>query len=76
MPESLTTIAYLIAGVLFILSLAGLSTQKTARRGNAFGIAGMLLALGVTAVGHVHSYGALAVAVAVGSVIGAFLALR
>ena len=76
MPESLTTIAYLVAGVLFILSLAGLSTQKTARRGNAFGIAGMLLALGVTAVGHVHSYGALAVAVAVGSVIGALLALR
>ena len=76
MPESLTTIAYLIAGVLFILSLAGLSTQKTARRGNAFGIAGMLLALGITAVGHVHSYGALAVAVAVGSVIGAVLAMR
>jgi H+-translocating NAD(P) transhydrogenase subunit beta len=76
MPESLTTIAYLVAGVLFILSLAGLSTQKTARRGNAFGIAGMLLALGITAVGHVHSYGALAVAVAVGSVIGALLAVR
>ncbi|HEY3252893.1 MAG TPA: Re/Si-specific NAD(P)(+) transhydrogenase subunit beta [Polyangiaceae bacterium] len=76
MPESLTTIAYLVAGVLFILSLAGLSTQKTARRGNAFGIAGMLLALGITAGGHVHSYGALAVAVALGSVIGAVLAMR
>jgi len=76
MPESLTTIAYLVAGVLFILSLAGLSTQKTARRGNAFGIAGMLLALGITAAGHVTSYGALAVAVAGGSVIGAVLALR
>ncbi|HYQ01628.1 MAG TPA: Re/Si-specific NAD(P)(+) transhydrogenase subunit beta [Polyangiaceae bacterium] len=76
MPESLTTIAYLVAGVLFILSLGGLSTQKTARRGNAFGIAGMLLALGITAGGHVQSYGALAVAVALGSVIGAVLALR
>jgi len=76
MPESLTTIAYLVAGVLFILSLAGLSTQKTARRGNGFGIAGMLLALGVTAGGHVHSYGALSVAIAVGSAIGALLALR
>jgi NAD(P) transhydrogenase subunit beta len=76
MPESLTTIAYLVAGVLFILSLAGLSTQKTARRGNAFGIAGMLLALGITAGGHVHSYGALALAVALGSVIGAVLAVR
>jgi H+-translocating NAD(P) transhydrogenase subunit beta len=76
MPDSLTTIAYLVAGVLFILSLAGLSTQKTARRGNAFGIAGMLLALGITALGHVTSFGALAVAVGVGSVIGALLALR
>jgi H+-translocating NAD(P) transhydrogenase subunit beta len=75
-PESLTTLAYLVAGVLFILSLAGLSTQKTARRGNAFGIAGMLLALSITAAGHVHSYGALAVAVAAGSAIGAVLAMR
>jgi NAD(P) transhydrogenase subunit beta len=76
MPDSLTTIAYLVAGVLFILSLGGLSTQKTASRGNAFGIAGMLLALSVTALGHVTSFGALAVAVAVGSLIGALLALR
>ena len=76
MPDSLTTTAYLIAGVLFILSLAGLSTQKTARRGNAFGIAGMLLALGVTALGHVTSFGALAVAVGVGSLIGTVLAMR
>jgi NAD(P) transhydrogenase subunit beta len=76
MPDSLSTIAYLVAGVLFILSLAGLSTQKTARRGNAFGIAGMLLALGITALGHVTSFGALAIAIAVGSSIGALLAVR
>ena len=41
MPESLTLIAYLVSGVLFILSLAGLAKQKTARTGNALGIAGM-----------------------------------
>ncbi len=76
MPDSLTSIAYLVAGVLFILSLGGLSTQKTARRGNAFGIVGMLLALGVTALGHVTSFGALAVAVATGGLIGALLASR
>jgi len=78
MPESLSTIAYLVAGVLFILSLAGLSTQKTARRGNAFGIAGMLLALSVTAVGHVTGTGAVvaAVAIGVGGVLGGLLALR
>ena len=47
MPESLTTVAYLFAGVLFILSLAGLSAQESARRGNGFGIAGMALAVAV-----------------------------
>jgi NAD(P) transhydrogenase subunit beta len=76
MPESLSTIAYLVAGVLFILSLGGLSAQKTSRRGNAFGIAGMLLALGVTAFGHVTSFGALAVAIAIGALIGGTLAAR
>ena len=76
MPDSLTRTAYLIAGVLFIVSLAGLSTQKTARRGNAFGILGMLLALGITALGAVTSFGALAVALCVGTLIGAVLAVR
>ena len=44
MQSSLVTVSYLAAGVLFILSLGGLSTQSSARRGNAFGIVGMLLA--------------------------------
>jgi NAD(P) transhydrogenase subunit beta len=39
------TAAYIVAALLFILSLAGLSKQQTARRGNRFGIAGMTLAL-------------------------------
>ena len=58
-PASLITISYLVAGVLFILSLGGLSAQSTARRGNAFGIVGMLLAVAITAVGHVGSFGLL-----------------
>ncbi len=41
---------YLIAGVLFILSLAGLSKQDTAKRGSVFGMVGMVLALGATIV--------------------------
>lgn len=49
MSDSLVTIAYLAASALFILSLGGLSNQKTARRGNWLGIAGMVLALGATA---------------------------
>ena len=41
-----TTAAYLIAGLLFILSLNGLSDFTTAKRGNASGMLGMILALG------------------------------
>jgi NAD(P) transhydrogenase subunit beta len=47
---ALTGIAYLAASMLFILSLRGLSTQESARRGNAFGTVGMLIAVLVTAV--------------------------
>ncbi|HLL53145.1 MAG TPA: NAD(P)(+) transhydrogenase (Re/Si-specific) subunit beta [Myxococcaceae bacterium] len=43
------TIAYLIAGVLFIRSLAGLSRQQTASRGNQYGMMGMGLAVAVAA---------------------------
>jgi NAD(P) transhydrogenase subunit beta len=39
---------YIVAGVLFILSLAGLSKQTTARTGNIAGMVGMALALGAT----------------------------
>jgi NAD(P) transhydrogenase subunit beta len=76
MLESLTTVAYLIAGVLFILSLGGLSAQASARRGNAFGIVGMALAVSVTALSHVSNYGVLALAVGVGGLLGAALALK
>ncbi|WP_263731851.1 Re/Si-specific NAD(P)(+) transhydrogenase subunit beta [Cellulomonas sp. SG140] len=50
---SLTTVAqaaYLVAAVLFILSLAGLSKQETARRGNVLGMVGMGVALVATIV--------------------------
>jgi NAD(P) transhydrogenase subunit beta len=47
---ALRGIAYLAASMLFILSLRGLSTQESARRGNAFGTLGMLIAVLVTAV--------------------------
>ncbi len=41
-------LAYLIAGVCFILSLRGLSSPATSQRGNRFGMAGMALAVGTT----------------------------
>lgn len=45
MLTSLAQAVYLVAALLFVLSLAGLSTQETARRGNLAGMAGMGLAL-------------------------------
>lgn len=50
MLTSLVQAVYLVAAVLFVLSLAGLSKQETARRGNALGMAGMALALVATVV--------------------------
>tara|TARA_B100000959_G_C14990139_1_gene627505 strand:+ start:1986 stop:3377 length:1392 start_codon:yes stop_codon:yes gene_type:complete len=77
MSHSLVTIFYIVAAVLFILSLGGLSNQETARRGNMFGIIGMLLALiAVTASDAVTSYGVLAVALFPAILIGATLARR
>lgn len=48
MPTSVAQAAYVAAAVLFILSLAGLSKQETARRGNVAGMVGMALALVAT----------------------------
>jgi len=45
MPEGIITISYLVAGILFILSLGGLSNQETARKGNIYGIVGMGIAI-------------------------------
>src|SRR5688572_10303157 len=77
MPETLVTIAYLAAGLLFIFSLGGLSAQESARRGNLFGMAGMLMAVLVTAFGpRVDSYMVMTVALVIGGAIGAILAAR
>ncbi|MBK9360389.1 MAG: Re/Si-specific NAD(P)(+) transhydrogenase subunit beta [Rubrivivax sp.] len=51
MTESLATVAYIGATILFILSLGGLSNPETARRGNLFGIIGMTIAVLATVLG-------------------------
>ncbi len=77
MPETVISAAYLIAGILFILSLAGLSAQATARRGNIYGIVGMALAIVATAAGPWPiDFTILAPVVAVGVLAGAVLAWR
>ena len=77
MPESLVTVAYIVAGLLFIMSLSGLSAQATAGRGNTFGIVGMIIAAVATALSpRAGGYPLLAGAMAVGSAIGAVMAAR
>ena len=71
------TVAYIAASVLFILSLGGLSNQESARRGNMYGIIGMVIALVATAAQpDVTGYGVLAAAIVPGAIVGAMLAAR
>ncbi len=68
---------YLVAAVLFILGLKGLSKPRTARRGNALGALGMLVAVLVTLTDQaIVSFWVIAAGVIVGSVVGAVLANR
>ena len=69
--------AYLAAGALFILSLNGLSNQESARRGNMFGIIGMIIAVGATILsGNVGNFQILFPAMIVGGIIGAIVAMK
>jgi len=67
--------AYIVAGLLFVLSLAGLSRHETAKTGNAYGMAGMAIALVATIGlaardGEALTVGLIVVAMAVGAAIG------
>ncbi|MFA7555045.1 MAG: NAD(P)(+) transhydrogenase (Re/Si-specific) subunit beta [Spongiibacteraceae bacterium] len=67
--------AYIAAMVLFIMDLSGLSSQQTARRGNWYGIAGMVVALLATILGVVtNNYLELIAALIVGGGIGLVVA--
>jgi NAD(P) transhydrogenase subunit beta len=56
MPTGIITVSYIGATILFILALGGLSNQETARRGNLYGIIGMLIALLATIFGEVTAH--------------------
>ncbi len=79
MSANLSATLYLISGVLFILALRGLSSPETSRRGNLFGIIGMVIAVVVTflsvsnfASGFIY----VLIFLAIGGSIGAFIAYR
>jgi len=89
MITTIRSLAYLIASLLFILSLRGLSTQESAQRGNRYGVIGMLIAVVMTAAALLVPgdfstmptpdwtvVGVLAAALGVGAVIGGVLASR
>ena len=67
MTSGLLAVSYIGASILFILSLGGLSHQETARRGNVYGVLGMIIAVAATAMtGTVTNYAVLIPAVAIG----------
>src|SRR3989440_7432078 len=75
-----TALLYLVAGVLFILALRGLSSPATSRQGNLFGMIGMAIAVATTLASHPPADGVAWVLVisgiAIGGSIGAVIARR
>ena len=77
MSSSVSAFAYIIASICFIMALRGLSSPVSARRGNAFGIAGMIIAVVATlALPQVMSFGTILVGVLIGGSIGTIIARR
>ncbi|WP_298292733.1 NAD(P)(+) transhydrogenase (Re/Si-specific) subunit beta [uncultured Litoreibacter sp.] len=77
MEFGFTTAAYVVAAVLFILSLGGLSGQESAKRAVWYGIAGMALAVLATLIGPGSGYWLFSVVlIALGGMIGYQLATR
>ena len=77
MSASLSTVSYIGATILFILSLGGLSNQESSRRGNLFGMIGMAIAVIATVFGPkvgASGYAWIVVAMLVGASIGLYAA--
>ena len=74
---NLSAIAYLISAIFFVLALNGLSHPDSARRGNVFGIIGMIIAIVTTLLSpNVVSYQMILLAIVIGGAIGTFIALK
>ncbi len=75
MTANQVALSYLVASVLFILALKGLSSPLSARRGNLFGIIGMVLAI-VTTIAITPNWTLVIAGIVVGGTIGAVVARR
>ena len=79
MSASLTSLAYLVAAVLFILALRGLSSPVTSRQGNRFGMIGMAVAIIATLLHPgmgISGFGLIALGLLIGGGVGVGVALR
>ncbi len=80
MNANLAAVLYLVAGVLFILSLRGLSSPASSRQGNLFGMVGMAIAVATTLASHPPADGVawvlVILGIAIGGGIGAVIARR
>ena len=79
MGATLSTLAYLVASVLFILALRGLSHPETSRQGNTFGMIGMGIAILATLFHHGMDFGGIVLIIAglaIGGTVGTILAQR
>ena len=80
MSANLVALLYLVAGVMFILALRGLSSPESSRQGNFFGMLGMAIAiattLGVARPDGGLSWALVAGGIAIGGIVGATIARR
>ena len=77
METGLSGYAYLVSAVCFIFALRGLSSPVSARRGNLFGVIGMVIAIGTTLYSPgILSLDLIIIAILIGGSIGTFLALK
>ena len=80
MSANIAGLLYLVAGILFILALRGLSSPKSSRRGNLFGMVGMLIAilttLALSPPAGIGAWTLVVLGLAIGGGIGAVIARR
>jgi H+-translocating NAD(P) transhydrogenase subunit beta len=80
MNANLAALLYLVAGVLFILALRGLSSPETSRQGNLFGMIGMAIAIVTTLAAHppagLSAWTLVLIGLAAGGGVGAVIARR
>jgi len=78
-PQNVMTVVYLLAAILFIGSLGGLATQESARRGNTYGMIGMVIAVVMTILQlspDSEAYVLVGLAMVLGAAVGVVMAIK